>query len=76
MKAAQTRPHGISFGYVGSGASALLTKIDDVQNQGGGTGKKNWQLWVNTAYADRGFGVFEVQALDVVFWRFATEQGK
>jgi hypothetical protein len=75
MNAAKDRPHGITFSYTGSGASALLTRIDDVANEGGGA-KKNWQLWVNTAYADRSFGVYEVQPLDVVFWRFTTQAGK
>ena len=75
MNAAKDRPHGISFSYTGSGASAFLTRIDDVANEGGGA-KKNWQLWVNTSYADRSFGVYEVQPLDVVFWRFATQAGK
>lgn len=76
MKAATTRPHGISFSYTGSGDSAVLTKIDDVQNQGGGAGKKNWQYWVNGAYGDRSFAVFELQAQDTIVWRFTTEQGK
>ena len=76
MNAAKDRPHGISFSYTGSGASALLTRIDDVANEGGAAAKKNWQLWVNTSYADRGFGVYEVQPLDVVFWRFTTQAGK
>lgn len=76
MKVAQTRPHGISFSYTGSGASAFLTKIDDVQNQGGGTGKKNWQLWVNNSYVDRSFGEFVVRPSEVVYWRFMTQQGK
>jgi ABC-type glycerol-3-phosphate transport system substrate-binding protein len=75
MNAAKERPHGITFNYTGSGASALLTRIDDVANEGGGA-KKNWQLWVNTSYADRSFGVYEVQPLDVVFWRFTTQAGK
>jgi hypothetical protein len=75
MNAAKTHAHGISFSHTGSGASAFLTGIDDVANQGGGSGRKNWQLWVNTAYADRSFAVLEVQASDVVFWRFATQQG-
>ena len=74
MNAAKDRPHGISFSYTGSGASAFLTRIDDVANEGGA--KKNWQLWVNTSYADKSFGVYEVQPLDVVFWRFATQAGK
>lgn len=76
MKAATARPHGISFSYTGSGTTAVLTRIDDVQNEGGGAGKKNWQYWVNDAYGDRSFATFELQAQDVVVWRFATEQGK
>lgn len=72
LNRAQAHSHGITFAYTGSGASAFLAKIDDVQNQGGGSGAKNWQYWVNTTYADRSFAVFEVQALDTVFWRFAA----
>ena len=76
MKAATTRPHGISFSYTGSGDSAVLTKIDDVQNEGGGAGKKNWQYWANGTYGDRSFAVFALQAQDAIVWRFTTEQGK
>ncbi len=76
MKAATTRPHGISFGFTGSGDSTVLTKIDDEQNQGGGAGKKNWQYWVNGAYGDRSFAAYALQAQDTVVWRFTTEQGK
>jgi Domain of unknown function (DUF4430) len=76
MKAATARPHGISFSYTGSDAAAVLTRIDDVQNEGGGAGKKNWQYWVNDAYGDRSFAIFELQAQDVVVWRYAPEQGK
>jgi len=75
-KAATARPHGISFSYTGSDAAAVLTRIDDVQNEGGGAGKRNWQYWVNDAYGDRSFAIFELQAQDVVLWRFTTEQGK
>ena len=74
MNAAKDRPHGISFGYTGSGASAFLTQIDDIANEGGG--RKNWQLWVNTSYADKSFAVYDVQPLDVVFWRFTMQEGK
>ena len=74
MNAAKSRPHGISFSYTGSGASAFLTRIDDVANEGGS--KKNWQLWVNTSYADKSFGVYELQPLDVVFWRFTMQERK
>jgi hypothetical protein len=74
MNAAKVHPHGITFSYTGSGDAAFLTRIDDIPNEGGGG--KSWQLWVNTAYADRSFGVYEVQAFDVIYWRFATKEGK
>jgi len=74
MNATKNRPHGISLEYTGSGAASFLTRIDDLANQGGG--KKNWQLWVNTSYADKSFAVYEVQPLDVVFWRFTMQEGK
>lgn len=76
MKAATSRPHGISFSFTGTGATAVLTKIDDVQNEGAGSGKKNWQYLVNNVYGDRSFATFELQAQDNVVWRFTTEQGK
>jgi len=74
MNAAKSRPHGISFSYSGSGGASFLTRIDDVANEG--AGKKNWQLWINTSYADKSFAVLEVQPSDVVFWRFTTQEGK
>jgi hypothetical protein len=77
MNAAKVRPHGVTFEYRGSGATALLIAIDGVANQGGGGSRRNWQLWVNDTYADRGFGVYETQAQDVVSWRFgAPNSGK
>jgi hypothetical protein len=76
MNAAKARRHGLTFAAAGSGASAFLTRIDDVSNEGGGGEKKNWQLWVNTTYADRSFGVYELQAFDLVLWRFAPQEGK
>ena len=76
MNAAKDRPHGITFSYTGSGASTFLTRIDDVANQGGSGAKKNWQLWVNTSYADKSFAVYELQPSDVVFWRFTMQEGK
>ena len=76
MKAAADRPHGISFGFTGSGDAAVVTKIDDVQNQGGGAAKKNWQFRVNGRDGDRSFAVFELQPRDLIVWRFTTDQGK
>jgi hypothetical protein len=76
LNAAKASPHGISFNYTGQGASAFLTDIDGVTNQGGGASAKNWQYWVNTTYADRSFAVFEVQVTDTIFWRFTKAEIK
>ncbi|MEA2888626.1 MAG: hypothetical protein QOD11_2986 [Bradyrhizobium sp.] len=76
LNAAKASPHGISFSYTGQGATAFLTDIDGVTNQGGGASAKNWQYWVNTMYADRSFAVFEVQATDTIFWRFTKAEIK
>jgi len=76
MNAAKTHSHGITFGFTGSGGTAFLAQIDDVKNEGGGAGKKNWQFSVNSTYADRGFGIYEVQAGDVVIWGFSTSEPK
>ncbi len=62
--------HGITFEYKGSGETALLSRIDDLQNQGGGRGKKNWLYWVNTDFADRSLGIRRLQPSDVVLWRY------
>ena len=72
MNAAKAHPHPIDFAFTGSGATAFLTRIDDLANQGSGAGKKNWQYWVNTGYGDRSFATFEVQASDVIFWRYVA----
>lgn len=76
LKEATGRPHGISFSFTGTDDAAMLTKIDDVANQGGGAGRKNWQYWVNGAYGNRSFATFALQAQDDIVWRFTTEQGQ
>jgi hypothetical protein len=76
MQAAAGRAHGISFGYSGAGDTAIMTKIDDQPDEGGGATKKNWQYWVNQTYGNRSFAAFELQAGDVVLWRFTTAQGQ
>lgn len=72
MNAAKAHPRGIDFAYTGSGATGFLTEIDKLRNQGAGSGRKNWLFWVNTGLGDRSFAIFEVQALDVIFWRYAA----
>lgn len=70
MDAAKALGHGFDYRFIGSGETAKLEKIDDVQNQGGGTTRKNWQFWINDKFADKGFGVYVLNADDRVLWKF------
>jgi len=58
------------FTYRGRGATALLSKIDDVGNEGGG--KRNWIYSVNKQKGDRSFGICKLHSGDAVLWRFET----
>ena len=55
------------FKFKGKRATALLTKIDDIENEGQG---RNWLYRVNRKLADRSFGVFKLKAGDTVLWKF------
>jgi hypothetical protein len=76
MEKAKAPAHGITFNYKGKGDTAFLTQIDDLQNEGGGKDKKNWQFWVNGAYADKSFGAWKLKSGDEVLWKFDTYKGK
>jgi hypothetical protein len=67
MLAAKKHPRGINFEHKGKGATALLTKIDDVDNEGRGL---NWLYRVNDQPGDRSIGIFEVKPGDTVLWKF------
>lgn len=67
MLAAKKHPRGISFEHKGKGATALLTKIDDVENEGRG---RNWLYRVNGDPGDRSMGIFELKPGDTVLWKF------
>ena len=67
MLAAGKHPRGISFEHKGKGATAMLTKIDDVGNEGRG---RNWLYRVNDKPGDRSMGILQVQAGDTVLWKF------
>ncbi|MBI3462578.1 MAG: DUF4430 domain-containing protein [Planctomycetes bacterium] len=70
MNQAKASPHGITLTYRGSGATAFLTQIDDLKNEGGGAGKKNWLYRVNGKLASKSFGVYILEPRDVVTWKF------
>jgi hypothetical protein len=67
LEAAKRHPRGIQFVYRGKGATAFLTQIDDLKNEGRG---KNWIFHVNGQLADRGFAVFPIKPADKVLWKF------
>ena len=70
MNRAKASPHGITFKYSGKGASAFLSKIDDLENEGGGANGKNWIYRVNDKLATKGLGIYKLKPSDVVKWRF------
>lgn len=70
MDAAQSTGHGIRYEAKGSGETAFLTRIDDVQSQGARGEKKNWVYKVNDKFAEEGFGVYKLKAGDSVLWTY------
>jgi hypothetical protein len=67
MRAAQSHKRGIRFEQRGSGDTALLTKIDDLANEGRG---RNWIYRVNGKLGDTSFGARKLEAGDSVLWKF------
>ena len=70
MNRAKASPHGITFKYSGKGASAFLSKIDDLENEGGIANGKNWIYRVNDKLATKGLGIYKLRPSDVVKWCF------
>lgn len=74
LLAAKAHVRGIEIEHTGSGATALVRRIDDLKNQGAGgsTGEsRNWQFFVNDQYATAGAGATNIEPGDVVRWVFA-----
>jgi hypothetical protein len=70
LEAAKDHPHGISFSIRGTGERALLTKIDDLENQKGAPDAKNWIFYVNDHMADKSLGARIVKSGDSILWKF------
>jgi Domain of unknown function (DUF4430) len=71
MLAAKKHPRGIQFEYKGKRATALLTEIDNLKNEGRG---RNWLYKVNGTPGDRSMGIFELKVGDTVLWKFEKYQ--
>jgi hypothetical protein len=74
LDAAKAHPHGITFAARGSGAMTLITKIDDLANQEGAAGAKDWLFFVNDKLADRGCGAASVKPGDSILWRYQVKE--
>ena len=62
----------LSVTQQGAGASAFLTKLDDVANEG--AGGRNWMYSVNGQRGDRSFAVYVLRPGDQVLWTFGAQQ--
>jgi Domain of unknown function (DUF4430) len=70
LRTAEKRPHGISVTSRGSGETLIVSKIDDLANQGGGKTDKNWIFHVNGQMGDESAGIATVRPGDRVLWKF------
>jgi hypothetical protein len=70
LQFARQSPHGITFVVRGSGEAALLTKLDDVANEEGAAGARNWLFYVNDHLADKSLGAATVKSGDTILWKF------
>ncbi len=72
LEAAKAHPHGIDveFKDYGPQAGFMVTRIDDLANEGGGREAKNWVYRVNEELATKACNKFELQADAVVRWSF------
>jgi hypothetical protein len=68
LQAAAKHPRGIKVAHQGSGATTLVTAIDDLKNEGRG---RNWLFEVNGKLGEMSSAVIELKAGDAVLWRFA-----
>ncbi|MHB0957281.1 MAG: DUF4430 domain-containing protein [Pirellulaceae bacterium] len=67
LVAARKHPRGIKFVHRGKDATAFLTQIDEVENEGRG---RNWIYRVNDELASKSFALLEVKAGDTILWKF------
>lgn len=58
---------GITVKARGSGATAFVSQIDDLANEGTG---RNWVFRINGAIGTRSCGIATVKAGDAILWKF------
>ena len=65
---ATEHPRGIKCKQRGKGATAMVTKIDDLSN--GGANSPNWIFRVNDKLGTRSCGISAVNPGDRILWKF------
>jgi len=68
LQAAVKHPRGVKVTHQGSGATTLVTAIDDLKNEGRG---RNWLFEVNGKLGEASCALAELKPGDAVLWRFA-----
>ena len=68
LQAAAKHPRGLKLTHQGSGATTLVTAIDDLKNEGRG---RNWLYEVNAKLGEKSCALAELKPGDAVLWRFA-----
>ncbi len=76
LLAAKAHARGIKLAYTGKGPTAFITEIEGLKNEGAGKGKKNWQFFINDAFATEGAGAAPLKPGDTIRWVYTTWQGK
>jgi hypothetical protein len=74
LAAAKNRPHGVTFVARGSGPTAFVTQVDDLQNQGGEANSKNWTFHINDRLVDKSCGLADVRPGDIILWKFGASE--
>lgn len=72
LQLAKSHSHGISFTSRGSGETLMVTKLDDLSNQGGAASDKNWIFRLNGRLGDESCAIAKVQPGDTVLWKFGA----
>ena len=72
LQEAKRHPHGIVLEYKDYGPKVgfMVTRIDDLANEGGGGQAKNWVYRVNDELATKACNKYQLRAADVVRWTF------
>lgn len=70
LRSASAHPRGIEFTHQGSGEAALVARIDDLTNESGGEGSRNWLYRVNGKLASKSSDAYTLEPDDVILWKF------